>query len=106
MSTYVSYEHAMKMYNTLYCNKSYMACAIRVGELAVDHHTYCSLMTRLIDASLEACGHPYFKGSVAMLYWLARCFDDGCLDGLIMGHLLNFATEEHIEALKGVTPDA
>jgi len=102
MSDYQSYEQPMKLYNALYCNKSYMACGVRVGGLALDQHTYVALMNRLIDASLEVCGHPFFRGSVAHLFWLVRCFGDDTLDGLVMEHLMNFGTPEHIESLKGV----
>lgn len=102
MSELKSYPHAMDLYNALYCNNTYMACGIRAGGLTDDAHTFRTIQSRLIDAALECCGHPYFRGSVAHLFWLVRCFGDDCLDGLCMEHLMNFATEGHIESLKGV----
>jgi hypothetical protein len=106
MQKFESYDTVMTHYNALYCNRSYMAAKIRVGGLALDVHTANSLMTRLIDASLECCGHLFFKGSTAHLFWLVRLFGDDCLDGLVMEHLMNFATPEYIEQLKGVKADA
>jgi len=97
------FDTVMKHYNALYCNRSYVAVGARAGELVGDMHTYTYIMNLLIDASLECCGHLFFEGATARMFWFLRLLNDDILDGLVFEHLNNFATEEHIEALKGVT---
>jgi len=97
------FDTVMKHYNALYCNRTMRAVESRAGVLSGDAHTHYTLINALIDASLECCGHRKHTAATRRLFWLVRLFGDGCLEGLVFEHLQNFATEEHIETLKGIT---
>lgn len=100
------FTHVMKMYNLLYCNKTQRAYTDRVGELLLCPESYVARITvdnfanKIIDASLECCGHTFYSGAVAHLFEKITMLGDDMLEGLAEAHLLNFATEEHIETLK------
>lgn len=96
-----NYEPVYKMYNLLYCNKTHRAFTDRVGQVAMFRRTRDTMANTLIDAAMECCGHPLYRGAVGRLFRAIAHLNDGQLEGLAHEHLLNFATEEHVLTLKG-----
>lgn len=98
----INFDLSMKMYNTLYCNRTHRAFTDRVGEVVIYRHTRDTMANTLIDAALECCGCDHHKGAVRRLFRaIAHLSYRDELEGLALEHLLNFATEEHILTLKG-----
>jgi len=101
MNWYDNYNKVMEHYNALYCPCTYNSVKLAVGEWAGDYHTACEFMTCLINASLECCGHSFYAGSVAQLFWFVRLFGVREIEVLTNDHLVNFAHPDYIEVLKG-----
>jgi hypothetical protein len=85
-------QNVLDKYNTLYNNYAYSRIRL-MAKRYVDESTTVELMNAVIDASLELCGDPYYKGSTIRALTLASHVQCYTLPLLIDLYLTRFAGE-------------